>query len=69
PTSTRYYSPTTWKTRMGLLHKNVSFETVPINFLDLRGNLAIRSGQTNITVPAIELPDGTFIYDSFRIAE
>ncbi|CAF5145733.1 unnamed protein product, partial [Rotaria magnacalcarata] len=40
PTSTRYYSPTTWKTRMGLLHKNVSFETVPINFLDLRGNLA-----------------------------
>ncbi|CAF4424001.1 unnamed protein product [Rotaria magnacalcarata] len=51
---------------MGLLHKNVSFETVPINFLDLRGNLAIRSGQTNITVPAIELPDGTFIYDSFR---
>ncbi|CAF2059260.1 unnamed protein product [Rotaria magnacalcarata] len=69
PTSTRYYSPTTWKTRMGLLHKNVGFETVPINFLDLRGDLAIRSGQTNITVPAIELPDGTFIYDSFRIAE
>lgn len=69
PTSTRYYSPTAWKTRMGLLHKNVEFETVPINLLDLRGGLAKRSGHPNITVPAIELPDGTFIYDSFRIAE
>jgi len=69
PTSTRYYSPTTWKTRLGLLHKNVKFETIPINFLDLRGELVTRSGQPNITVPALELPDGTFIYDSFRIAE
>ncbi len=69
PTSTRYYSPTTWKTRMGLLHKGVKFETIPINFLDLRGELAARSGEPNITVPALELPDGTFIYDSFRIAE
>ena len=69
PTSTRYYSPTTWKTRMGLLHKGVKFETVPINFLDLRGELATRSGQPNITIPALELPDGTFIHDSFHIAE
>jgi hypothetical protein len=69
PTSTRYYSPTAWKTRMGLLHKGVKFETIPINFLDLRGDVATRSGQPNITVPAIELPDGKFIYDSFRIAE
>jgi hypothetical protein len=42
---------------------------IPINFLDLRGELVNRSGQPNITVPALELPDGTFIYDSFRIAE
>ena len=60
-TSTRYYSPTTWKTRMGLLHKGVKFETIPINFLNLRGELATRSSEPNITVPALELPDGTFI--------
>ncbi len=42
---------------------------IPINFLDLRGERVIRSGQPNITVPALELPDETFIYDSFRIAE
>src|SRR5689334_3609237 len=69
PTSTRYFSPTAWKTRLGLLRKGVKFETIPIIFLDLRGELAIRSGQPNITVPATELSDGTFIYDSFRIAE
>ena len=68
-TSSRYYSPTAWKTRMGLLHKGVAFETVPINFLDLHGELANRAKDPNITIPAIELPDGTFIYDSFRIAE
>lgn len=69
PTSTRYYSPTAWKTRLGLLHKNVTFETVPVNFLDVRGELARRSAHPDITIPAIELPDGTFIYDSYRIAE
>jgi glutathione S-transferase len=54
---------------MGLLHKGAKFKTIPINFLDLRGELVARSGEPNITVPALELPNGTFIYDSFRIAE
>ena len=66
---TRYYSPTAWKTRLGLLHKGVSFETIPIDFLQLRRDIATRSGHPNITIPAIELDDGRFIYDSFRIAE
>ena len=69
PDSNRYYSPTAWKTRFGLLHKGVPFETVGIDFLQLRGDIATRSGQPNITVPAIELADGRFICDSFRIAE
>ncbi|CAF3345068.1 unnamed protein product [Rotaria socialis] len=67
--STHYFSPNTWKTRMGLLHKGVKFETIPATLLDFRGDLARRSNQPKISAPAIELPDGTFIYDSFRIAE
>ncbi len=67
--STRYFSPNPWKTRMGLLHKGVQFETIPVTLLDVRRDLATRSNQPNITVPAIELPNGKFIYDSFHIAE
>ncbi|CAF3658817.1 unnamed protein product [Rotaria sp. Silwood1] len=67
--STHYFSPNTWKTRMGLLHKGVEFETIPATLLDFRRDLARRSNQPHIAAPAIELPDGTFIYDSFRIAE
>jgi glutathione S-transferase len=67
--SVRYFSPNTWKTRMGFLHKGVPFETIPVTFLDVRGDLSTRSNQSDITVPAIELPDGKFISDSFRIAE
>jgi glutathione S-transferase len=67
--STCYISPNTWKTRMGFLHKGVQFETIPVTLLDVRHDLATRSKQSNISVPAIELPDGKFIYDSFHIAE
>ncbi|TPX69342.1 hypothetical protein SpCBS45565_g02586 [Spizellomyces sp. 'palustris'] len=67
--STRFFSPNTWKTRMALLHKQVKFETVPVTLLDIRGPIAKRSGLPNIQAPAIELPDGTFLYDSFRISE
>lgn len=64
-----FFSPNTWKTRLCLLHKGVKFETVPTTLLDFRGILSQRSNQPEISAPAIELPDGTFIYDSFRIAE
>jgi len=69
PDSVRYFSPNPWKTRMDLLHKGVQFETIPVTLIDVRRDLATRSKQPNITVPAIELPNGEFIYDSFRIAE
>ncbi|CAF0765493.1 unnamed protein product [Adineta steineri] len=64
-----FFSPNTWKTRMCLLHKGVQFETIPVTLLDVRGDLAHRSNKPDIYVPAIELPDGQFIYDSFHIAE
>ena len=67
--SKHYFSPNTWKTRLGLLHKGVQFETIPATLMDFRGDLSQRSKQPQISAPAIELPDGTFIYDSFRIAE
>lgn len=67
--SVRYFSPNPWKTRMGFLHKGVQFETIPVTLIDVRRDLANRSNDPKICVPAIELPDGKFIYDSFRIAE
>lgn len=67
--SVHFFSPNTWKTRMGLLHKKASFKTIPVTLLDVRGDLSRRSKQPQISAPAIELPDGTIIYDSFRIAE
>jgi glutathione S-transferase len=67
--STCFFSPNTWKTRMDLLHKGVQFETIPVTLLDVRRDLAARSNHPNISVPAIELPNGKFIYDSFHIAE
>lgn len=69
PGSVRYFAPNPWKTRMGLLHKGVPFETVSVTLIDLRRDIAARSNEPNIYLPAIELPNGTFIYDSFRIAE
>jgi glutathione S-transferase len=54
---------------MGFLHKGVPFETIPVTLIDVRRDLVTRSNQSNIYVPAIELPNGKFIYDSFHIAE
>lgn len=54
---------------MCLLHKNVQFETIPITVMDLRNDLVKRSNNVDIKAPIIELEDGTFIHDSFRIAQ
>ena len=53
---------------MCLLHKGVQFETIDQTLLDIRKDLSVRSGEANITAPAIELPDGRFLFDSYRIA-
>ena len=64
-----YFSPNTWKTRLSLLLKKVPFETIPVTLTDIQQDLTRRSGQSNVTVPAIELPDGRILFDSFRISE
>ncbi|KAI8819006.1 uncharacterized protein EV422DRAFT_536306 [Fimicolochytrium jonesii] len=51
------FSPNTWKTRMGMLHKGVTFETVPLSVLGFRTDLAKESGLSKITAPAIRLPN------------
>ncbi|CAF1185780.1 unnamed protein product [Adineta ricciae] len=64
-----FFSSDTWKTRPGLLRKSVHFETIPVTLLNVCHDLAIRSNNPNTSLPAIELPNGQFISDSFRIAE
>lgn len=50
--SKRYYSPNTYKTRLSLLHKGVSFETREVTYHDLRYNLAKRLGMKRPTGPS-----------------
>ncbi|MFC4299305.1 MAG: glutathione S-transferase family protein [Castellaniella sp.] len=57
------FSPFCWRTRFGLAHKGLSFQSVHIGFPDI-GEL----GGTNRTVPAIRIGD-TFVEDSWNIAE
>ncbi|KAJ3095871.1 hypothetical protein HDU97_006445 [Phlyctochytrium planicorne] len=70
-----YATPNTWKIRLLLLHKRISFETIDMTFIDIQTSLTERLRKQNndptakATVPAIELDDGTIICDSFKIAE
>ncbi|GAA6062708.1 hypothetical protein JCM10212_002259 [Sporobolomyces blumeae] len=64
-----FYSPNTMKTRLSLLHKGVDFETVPVTYTDLRTTLKEKTGFDRVFSPLLELPDGTFLMDSWKIAE
>ena len=64
-----FFCPNTWKTRLSLLYKSVHFETIPVTPLIVGHDLAIRSNKPNMSLPAIELSNGQFMSDSFRIAE
>ncbi|GAA5841152.1 hypothetical protein JCM5353_008980 [Sporobolomyces roseus] len=67
-----FYSPNTMKTRLSLLHKGVPFETRAVTYIDTLGELKQRTGFErvfSVAGPMIELPDGTFIMDSWKIAE
>lgn len=59
----------TWKTRFSFLHKGVDFVTKEISWHDLRTTIREQTGMDRPVVPLIKLPDGTWICDSFRIAE
>ncbi|MBS9720006.1 glutathione S-transferase family protein [Tianweitania sp. BSSL-BM11] len=59
----RPFSPHCWKVRMALAHKNLSYETVPTSFTEVR---AVEGGASKI-IPVIR--DGeTVVSDSFAIA-
>ncbi|GAA6009381.1 hypothetical protein JCM11491_004300 [Sporobolomyces phaffii] len=64
-----FYSPNTMKTRLSLLHKGVAFETKAVTYTDTRGWLKDKTGFARVFCPMIELPDGTFIMNSWKIAE
>ncbi len=57
------FSPFSWRTRWGLWHKGLTFQSVQIGFPDI-GEL----GGAQHTVPAIRVA-GTFVEDSWKIAE
>jgi len=57
------FSPNCWRTRMALLHKGLSYQTVATRFVDIA---SIGDG-THKTVPVIE-DGGRFIGDSWKIA-
>ncbi|GAA5906163.1 glutathione S-transferase family protein [Sporobolomyces salmoneus] len=64
-----FYSPNTMKTRLSLAHKGVPFETKAVTYNDTRTWLKDKTGFERVFCPLIELPDGTFLMDSWKIAE
>ncbi|GAA5946490.1 hypothetical protein JCM3765_000265 [Sporobolomyces pararoseus] len=69
PDSKLFYSPNTMKTRLSLAHKGVPFETKAVTYSDTRTWLKEKTGFERVFCPMIELPDGKFIMDSWKIAE
>ncbi|EST05266.1 Glutathione S-transferase, N-terminal [Kalmanozyma brasiliensis GHG001] len=65
---TRCFSPHTVKTLLDLKLLNVGYERQRLTFVQVRNELADKIGD-NVTVPALELSDGSHIVDSWNIAE
>ena len=68
PGGTACFSPHTIKTILDLKLLNVGFERQRLTFIQVRNELAERIAD-NVTVPALELSDGSHIVDSWNIAE
>ena len=62
------FSPHTIKTILDLKLLNVGYERQRLTFIQIRNDLAERIAD-NVTVPALELSDGSHIVDSWSIAE
>ncbi|CBQ73378.1 conserved hypothetical protein [Sporisorium reilianum SRZ2] len=65
---TACFSPHTVKTLLDLKLLNVGYERQRLTFVQVRNELASRVAD-NVTVPALELSDGSHIVDSWNIAE
>ncbi|KAF9329904.1 hypothetical protein BG006_007075, partial [Podila minutissima] len=64
------FSPAVWRAKMALHYKGVTYESLPLTFLDIPK--VIPQTCTNIaapTVPTLVLEDGQGLTDSFAIAE
>ncbi|SPO24505.1 uncharacterized protein UTRI_03774 [Ustilago trichophora] len=68
PGGTACFSPHTVKTILDFKLLNVGYERQRLTFIQIRNELAERIAD-NVTVPAIELSDGSHIVDSWNIAE
>lgn len=62
------FSPHTVKTILDLKLLNVGYERQRLTFIQIRNDLADRIAD-NVTVPALELSDGSHLVDSWNIAE
>jgi glutathione S-transferase len=62
------FSPHTIKTILDLKLLNVGYERQRLTFVQIRNELSERIAD-NVTVPALELSDGSHIVDSWAIAE
>ncbi|GAA5999987.1 hypothetical protein JCM5350_006653 [Sporobolomyces pararoseus] len=63
------FSPFCMRARLGLLRKNVDFETHFVTYHELRfGGWNEKLGVDLVTAPIIQKPDGTFLMDSTQIA-
>ncbi|BGP14343.1 hypothetical protein JCM10213_004470 [Rhodosporidiobolus nylandii] len=63
-----FFSPNTWKVRLSLLHKGIDFEERELTYLELK-EFGPKMGVERPMIPFLELPDGKFIWDSWKIAE
>lgn len=68
PNGKACFSPHTIKTILDLKLLNVGYERQRLTFIQIRNDLAERIAD-NVTVPALELSDGSHIVDSWSIAE
>ena len=68
PGGTVCFSPHTIKTILDLKLLNVGYERQRLSFVQIRSELADKVAE-NVTVPTLELSDGTHIIESWAIAE
>jgi len=68
PSGKACFSPHTVKTLLDLKLLNIGYERQRLSFIQIRNELASRIAD-NVTVPALELSDGSHIVDSWNIAE
>ncbi|KAB2571562.1 Glutathione S-transferase-like protein ustS [Lasiodiplodia theobromae] len=66
-----------WKTRMALNYKNIEYETQWLEYPDVAptlraAGLAPNEGGPEVTaytIPTVKFPDGTYVMESFKIAQ